>query len=118
MVGSADWPVPAVIIVTAPPPVTPTPAPFNLIPLLAGAGGAAFILIVVIVIVCVFVVRARRRRKNLALLVQQLERFKSRQANRSFLERGLSTLNETLGFGAASKPRTLENEDTLKKGKK
>ena len=113
MIGSDEWPVPAVVVVTDPPVVTPTPKPFNLIPVLAGAGGTLFVLIIIIIIVCIFVVRARRRRKNLALLVQQLERFKSRQANRSFIDKGLDTLNQTLGF----KSGNAKDTETLKPGK-
>ena len=113
MVKSNEWPVPAVVVVTDPPIKTPTPKPFNLVPVLAGAGATLFVLIIVIIIVCIFVVRARKRRKNLALLVQQLERFKTRQANRSFMDRGLDTLNQTLGFKSGN-ARTADN-DTLKK---
>ena len=116
MVNSDQWPVPAVVVVTDPPVVTQPPVPLNLTPILAGAGGTLFVLIIIIIVVCIFVVRARRRRKNLALLVQQLERFKSRQANKSFVDKGLETLNQTLGFKSGT-ARTGGN-DTLKKGGK
>eukprot|EP00116_Pleurobrachia_bachei_P009169 sb/3469431/ len=102
MIASSEWPQPEVTVVVTEPPPVPKPVPYDYIPLAAGAGGGAFVLIIIIIIVCIFVIRARRRRKNLALLVEQLEKFKSRQANRSFMDKGLDTLNATLGFGSTT----------------
>ena len=111
MIGSDEWPQPDIVAITTAAPVTVLPIPFDLIPVIAGGGGAALILILIIVLICIFVVRARNRRKNLALLVEQLERFKARQANRSFMDKGMATLNRTLGFATTSRPMP----DSMKK---